>query len=257
MDDLGTGYRPYWVGYFDLLGFENRVKTMRWVWPILEEYDKALGQIRRNQRVIGAKWFSDTFLFYVSDDSDTAFCAIEDACESFFYRMVMSRIPVRGCLTVGDFYVDEQDGVLAGPALIDAYHLGECQDWIGFVLSRDAVTRCDQYKIRRDSYKEYDVPISDKRSGELRTERLEAFNMSHDSPPSPAEWWKSLDDMEHDAVNFTGPEERERILQKYRNSKKYLLSLYPRLAEVVQGEYGSIASNKPEIRKKIRELFGG
>jgi len=48
--------------------------------------------------------------------------------------------------------------------------------------------------------------------------------------------------------------EKERILRKYRNSKRYLRDLYPQLADLVQGEYGPIFLNKPEVRRKIREL---
>ncbi len=51
-----------------------------------------------------------------------------------------------------------------------------------------------------------------------------------------------------------GPSETERVRRKYRNSKKYLRSLYPQLADVVEGEYGPILQNKPEIKRKLREM---
>ncbi len=39
MENHKIGYKSYWVAYFDLLGFENRVKVKRAVWPILEELE--------------------------------------------------------------------------------------------------------------------------------------------------------------------------------------------------------------------------
>lgn len=267
MNNHKIGYSSYWVGYFDLLGFENGVKVRPAIWPILEEYRMALTEIRDAPKEVRCRWFSDTFLFYIPDDSATSFHGIENTCESFFYRMIHSCIPVRGCLTIGDFYEDASDDVLVGPALIDAYRCAECQDWLGFVLSPDAVRRRGQYGIRRDCYREYDVPVDHSKSAK----RLEAFIVSHRWPPFPPdEWWRCLHDMEHEAQTFiklkkrrgeegrsgTPPSETEigRVLRKYRNSKKYLRNLYPQLADTVQGEYGPILFNKPEVRRKIREL---
>ena len=44
-------------------------------------------------------------------------------------------------MSYGDFYADKENNVLFGPALIEAYHHGENQDWIGFVLSPSAVNQ--------------------------------------------------------------------------------------------------------------------
>jgi hypothetical protein len=141
MENRNLGYRSYWVAYFDLLGFESRVRAMPRVWPVLEEYPTVLSEIRGHSAEVSCTWFSDTFLFHTPDDACQSFSGIEDACECFFYRMIKKRIPVRGCLTIGDFYEDMSDRVLIGPALIEAYKLVEGQDWLGFVLSPDAVRR--------------------------------------------------------------------------------------------------------------------
>jgi hypothetical protein len=268
MENRNLGYKSYWVAYFDLLGFENRVKGEKAIWSILEGYRTALAEIRTNPGEIRNKWFSDTFLFYTPDDSRTSFRGMETACQSFFYRMMISQIPVRGCLAVGDFYEDASDDVLVGPALIEAYRLAEGQDWLGFVLSTDAVRRREQYGIRSDCYREYDVPFDHGKS----TKRLEAFILSHRFPQccSPDEWWRCLDEMEGDAPAYVTSEQRrgeqgqsggapiesemELVLRKYRNSKKYLRSLYPQLVGFVQDEYGPILLNDPEVKRKIRGL---
>jgi len=268
MDNHRIGYKSYWLAYFDLLGFENRVKVMPAVYPILDEYHTVLAEMRRNPREIICKWFSDTFLFLTPDDSEQSCGGIMAACEFLFWRLTMSHIPVRGCLTVGDlYYEDAENDIVVGPALVEAYKLGEYQDWLGFVLSDDAVRRRDQYGLRRDYYREYDVPFDHSKS----TKRLEAFVLSHrDGAFSPDWWWRCLHDMEHGALTYikikkrtngegqpggaSTESETERVLLKYQNSKKYLRSLYPQLADVVEGEYGPILRNKPEIKRKLREM---
>jgi len=149
MENGRIGYRSYWVAYFDLLGFTNMVEGEREVWPILlEVYEPLLTEIETRFKDVQCKWFSDTLVFYTPDHSKTSWDGIVNVCESFFYRTIERQIPARGCLSVGDFYAE--DDVLIGPALIDAYRLAECQDWLGFVLSPEAVRRRDQYGIRRD-----------------------------------------------------------------------------------------------------------
>lgn len=267
MENGKIGYEPYWVAYFDLLGFENRIKVECASYPILEDYRTALDEMQTNPTVIGRKWFSDTFLFYTPDDSRTSLEGIRNACESFFYRMIERLIPVRGCLTVGDFHVE--DDVLVGPALIEAYRLAECQDWLGFVLSPDAVRRCEAYGIHKDWYREYDVPAKPGKP----PRRLEAFILSHRFSRccSPADWWMHLHNMEHEALDYIEAKRRQAkrrmicgkvhswrekngVLRKYRNSKKYLRTLYPQLADFVQGKYGPILLNEPGVRRKVREL---
>lgn len=265
MDNHRIGYKSYWLAYFDLLGFENRVEVMPAVYPILEEYQTALTEIRKNPQEMHCKWFSDTFLFYTPDTSVESFAGIEAACEFFFLRMTMSRIPVRGCLTIGDFYEDPSNDILVGPVLIEAYKLAEHQDWLGFILSDGAVRRRDHYGLRRDYYRAYDVPFNNS-----KPKRLETFVLSHHDGAFSPDWWWCLDDMEHGALTYikvkkrTGGEgqpadassesETERVLRKYQNSKKYVRSLYPQLTDVVEGEYGPILRNRPEIKRKLREM---
>jgi hypothetical protein len=264
MDNYRTEYGSYWVAYFDLMGFESMVRGENAVGPIrFEVYEPLLTEIKNGFKEVECKWFSDTFLFYTPDHSRTCWSGISDVCESFFYRAIEQQIPVRGCLSIGDFYAEGD--ILVGPALIEAYRLAERQDWLGFVLSPKAVAKCNQYGIGRKHYREYDVPVHDGKS-----ERLETFILSScfQGCCPPHEWWNYLDEMEGGALVYIEPTgkrdeeaqsgdastESERVLRKYRNSKKYLLNLYPQLADLVQGEYGSICLNKPEIKRKIREL---
>lgn len=160
-------YKSCWIAYFDLLGFENRVKLFH-VGAILDDYKVALDEIKGYANGLEARWFSDTFLFYTGDDSIDSFRSMNVACQSFLRRMMGRRIPLRGCLTVGDLYIDNQDGVLVGPALIEAYRTAEGQDWLGFVLTDKATEKIKQYDVNgrslhdgliEHSYRYYDVPF--------------------------------------------------------------------------------------------------
>ncbi|MBN1362481.1 MAG: hypothetical protein JW993_17930 [Sedimentisphaerales bacterium] len=263
-------YSSYWVAYFDLLGFENRVRSESTVRPTLEEYQTALHEIQcKKTEITSPKWFSDTFLLYAPDHSEKSFVEIDEACQRFFAHMVRWQVPLRGCLHVGNFYEDAEKGVLIGPALVDAYKLAECQDWLGFVLSPDAVTRREQYGASGDLYRQYDVPVDHSES----IERLDALTITHPSLHQghcrPHEWWMCLHGMENDALKVIdaksgghesahaveAPEEdeRNRVLRKYRNSKKFLLHLHPELAQFVQGEYGPIPLRNRDVMGRIRD----
>ena len=86
-------------------------------------------------------WFSDTFLLYSPDDIAPSFTAIDYTTRFFIYSLIEHSIPVRGAISCGNFYADKGNNVFFGPALIEAYHYGENQDWIGFVLTPSAVNQ--------------------------------------------------------------------------------------------------------------------
>lgn len=137
------GYTLRWVSYLDLLGFTELVKTKDW-FSVSSCYDKAVESCHRDlgfEPKVEKTWFSDTFLFYSPDSTGSSFAAIEATTRWFIYWLIYYGIPVRGAMSCGDFYADKENNVLFGPALIEAYHYGENQDWIGFVLSPSTVNQ--------------------------------------------------------------------------------------------------------------------
>jgi hypothetical protein len=138
-----TGYRARWVIYLDLLGFTELVKIKNW-FSISAFYEKVVKSFIEDFQYtpqVEITWFSDTFLLYSSDDTASSFATIEAPTRWFIDSLIEKGIPVRGSMVCGDFYADKENNIFIGSALIEAYHYGENQDWIGFVLSPTAVNQ--------------------------------------------------------------------------------------------------------------------
>lgn len=133
-------YRKRWFAYFDLLGFSNLVhkKSIQEVLPI---YSKALNQMHISCK-LGKKesgllnsWFSDTFIIYTSSDSTQDFDYLENAARVFFQLLILSKIPVRGCISHGELYSQSRKNIFIGPALIEAHEYGEALNWLGLCFA--------------------------------------------------------------------------------------------------------------------------
>ena len=60
-----------------------------------------------------------------------------------------------------NFYADKESNTFFGPALIEAYHYGENQDWIGFVLTPSAINQMTAINCpanKRLNYAYWDIP---------------------------------------------------------------------------------------------------
>lgn len=138
-------YTNRWFCYLDLLGFRNLVqsKDIEQVLPIYEEALSHLENAAQNKARQGImfSWFSDTFILYSKSGRAEDFALLEQAGRLFFRELIKNEIPVRGALTYGKLYSQQERNIFIGPALIDAYHYGEGQDWLGFVLTPSAITQ--------------------------------------------------------------------------------------------------------------------
>lgn len=89
--------------------------------------------------------FSDTIILYSNADSPSDFLAIYTAVVTLFGAALHRRVPIRIGISKGVFYSDEQRSMYAGPALIEAYDIGEASQWLGIVLSasvaNDSITQ--------------------------------------------------------------------------------------------------------------------
>jgi hypothetical protein len=251
------GYSLYWVAYFDLLGFKSIVENEREIRRVQERYETALDKIDelKQGHKIKAKWFSDTFLLYTEDVSKASFGAIAGASGHFFRWMLSSRIPIRGCLAFGKFYVGPRHE-LFGPALIAAYEEAEAQEWLGFILHPEAAKRMKEYKVNGQSvydvllrydYREYDVPFKQKVSGGPR--RLVYAPINPTWRPEYASFLcRDLDTMQVDGENLIDRQqdtaaseketEKERVRRKYEHTRQFLLDTIPGLS-VYLGQRGA------------------
>ncbi len=105
--------------------------------------------------------FSDTIVLYTEADSPRDFHAIFTAVLNLFSKALHLRVPIRIGISKGLFYTDEQRSMYAGPALIEAYDIGEASQWLGIVLSEPVAQDAITQDLRKESTKmvvEWDVP---------------------------------------------------------------------------------------------------
>lgn len=159
-----------WVAYFDILGFSKRVDELKEHLDVFVNvyYEDILAEIKgRSIRISQAleseiryAWFSDTFIFFSKDADPQSYMSIELLSREFLNSQIYARHPLRGALSVGEFYSEKGKNIFVGPALIDAYKYAERQNWIGFVLTPKARGNLNQHGIQdRVNYIEYDVPF--------------------------------------------------------------------------------------------------
>lgn len=163
-----------WVAYFDILGFTALIETRSWenvFTPYSKVVEVARHVIARENRakIVTQVCFSDTILCYTRDDSFESFYSINDASKKLIDSYISDRMPVRGAMACEEFYVDENNGLHFGKALIESYKYTKNQDWIGFILTPSAVNqlRCCKWDVPTskgyvDHYAYWDVPHHNK-----------------------------------------------------------------------------------------------
>jgi len=185
VDDHREKEGTCWLACFDLLGFTDRVSDFaehhyasgvdglsilagEYHERVLKALDAEVAYQRQHERTLHYAHFSDTFILYTPDDSRDSFMTLDSALGKLFIDMVLAEIPARGALTCGRFYADRDRNIFIGPALAKAYEYAEKQDWIGYVLTRQASDRLSEFKppivLPSITYPEWQVPVKVKRT---------------------------------------------------------------------------------------------
>ncbi len=224
-----------WVAYFDILGFKNEIRQYAGHLDAFAkiQYEEILQRIEKDKAAVRTFTpeeynyccFSDSFLFYMSDDSISSYLTMHFVVTGFFHYSGIIKMPLRGALTCGDFYADKENNIYLGEAIIDAHDYAEKQDWIGLVLAPNARAKLE--KNNHDpltfayDFREYDVPIKQKKSVngmesiELRHEKLFAHTYGIDDSRHDlfVNWLKSVcNDKEGQKTEYR---------RKYENTLKF------------------------------------
>jgi hypothetical protein len=233
-----------WVVHFDILGFRSMVKNFP-VWYVRDECKKAIEKGKTSNIKCRFKFFSDSFIFYTDDDLIESFYCIEGTSALFFRAMFLGRIPMRGCLNVGQFYADEENGIFFGPAHINAHDLAESQQWIGYIFSEEAREKLAGFEVLgvkagyKKRYVEYEVPFKGYRKCML------VYNLvlSSNNSGTQNELYTAFENMKITAVEVILNEGKNRnvdngkqlkdeeIIGKYKNTEEFLLHVYPDLKD--------------------------
>lgn len=138
-----------YVTHIDILGMSALVlRNPEQAWEVLSD----LVEVRKHSSRLGIEitatkerfritekvhsvMFSDTILLFSNDDSESSLKALLIATGEIFHKAMFSGIPVRIGVAMGKFFHNQLESMFAGPALIEAYHIGEEAQWIGISVS--------------------------------------------------------------------------------------------------------------------------
>src|SRR6202011_2828804 len=90
---------------------------------------------------VGAFTFSDTVLLFTKGGEAEDLRSIVFACLEMFTLLLSRTIPIRVGVAYGLFVFNLDEGMFAGPPLIQAYRLGEDAQWIGAVVEQTVAER--------------------------------------------------------------------------------------------------------------------
>lgn len=126
------------VAFLDLLGFSDLVSRHDFS-AVLHAYFQ---QIRASVTGLSERLryvsFSDSLVIYSSelsyDAAQELMCSVADLC---FNLLTKHQLAIRGSITTGSlsFYRNDNDVVVAGPPIVEAYRYENQQDWIGVIVT--------------------------------------------------------------------------------------------------------------------------
>jgi len=80
---------------------------------------------------VKAVTFSDTVFLFTHGDTEADLRALTIVVAQMFNNSLYNRVPIRIGVAKGDLYVNFERSMYAGPALIEAYRVGESSQWLG------------------------------------------------------------------------------------------------------------------------------
>jgi hypothetical protein len=160
------GYGEYFIGYFDILGFKDTVKTCfekddsrldRTVTRVLDTLPKGFISTFNNsnkykapqendQDDIVQAFFSDSIFFILKKGRDletnqSKFMKLCNLMDAYLRQLLIHftdnshfQAPLRGAIASGKAVVKPESKIFYGPAINDAVELAESQNWAGAAI---------------------------------------------------------------------------------------------------------------------------
>ncbi|NMG30066.1 hypothetical protein [Aromatoleum evansii] len=164
------------VAHIDILGMSSIVeRDADAAWGMLSELaavrdhaqDFELEFLDTKERLhireaVYAVTFSDTIVLFTKVGSDTELRCMIVLVAEILHKAMCRCVPVRAGLAFGKFYFNLDRSMYAGPALIEAYRVGESAQWIGITLAdsvREKAANLQMTSGSRDVIVDWDVPI--------------------------------------------------------------------------------------------------
>jgi hypothetical protein len=140
---------------------------------LVQVRDKALMHeyefVEANERVkvfkeIHTVTFSDTLLLFTAGCTPVELKSMIILITEIFHKAICKFVPVRIGMAAGEFRFNVDNSMYAGPALIDAYRVGESAQWLGIVLSESIYEVAISQNMKStgsDVIVEWRVPLRD------------------------------------------------------------------------------------------------
>jgi len=153
------------VAHFDMLGMgalTKRDPDLAWntLYKFSEAREKRLSLgiqlIDTNELIadqIQTFIFSDTVIAFSKGNTENDALAMVLLTTELFTFALHSRVPLRGGISHGRFAFDLTRNLFSGPALIDAYELGESSQWLGIVVDQYTTDIFSRLKAGKSSRK--------------------------------------------------------------------------------------------------------
>jgi hypothetical protein len=165
-----------YVAHFDILGMSRlTLQNPDLAWSTLSHLAIAnqerlsIGFDRNNTRHemrerVYTFTFSDTIVAFTKSDSIEDLHSITIYAIEIFARALFRGVPLRGGVSHGKFVFNLDLNLFSGPALVNAYHIGECAQWIGIVADEIVANRIKDIPMRAgaaDVAVSWDIPQKD------------------------------------------------------------------------------------------------
>lgn len=130
-------------------------------------------------------WLSDTFVIFTNDDQGKSYSLIQRAAKYFMEKCLYSSIPIRGAISVGSLATSDDNRSVMGKAFIDAFVTGEDQDWLGLLLTTQAISMArslDLEPARHDFVASHDIPMRKCAVSDVMAYRFQNGSANFSSP---------------------------------------------------------------------------
>ena len=169
-----------YVAHLDILGMSELVhKDFDDAWGMLSDLvevrDKLSGisiefletkEIVNVSEVIKMVTFSDTIVLFTKRNTEIELRCMIVLITEIFHKAIYKCVPIRAGLSVGKFSFNDEKAMYAGPALIEAYRIGEGSQWLGISLAESIHEEAIKLKLQTngsDIVIPWDIPLKDKR----------------------------------------------------------------------------------------------
>jgi hypothetical protein len=153
------------VVHMDILGMSHLVRlSPELAWRALSALVEARNHVGKYQLTfldtaertlvgdrVNVVTFSDTIVLFTKSDQLIDLRTVLVVATEIFNKALATCIPIRVGIAHGTFFFNLKDSMYAGPALIDAYELGEGAQWVGMTASEFVYRRAEEAAIKSRS----------------------------------------------------------------------------------------------------------